>query len=323
MHDTLSLLRELNAQEFTSGAQIAQNLGISRASVSLGLAKAEDYGIHLERRHGVGYRLSTPIEWLDTHKISGYLPKDSVCKLTLANTLTSTNRELLLNPEHGKLIAAEWQDGGRGRLGRTWLGVLGGSLLFSFAWRFERGSAQLAGLPLAVGVAIASALKQTGIAQIGLKWPNDLLLQGAPGEWAKVGGILIEMQGDALGPSHVVIGIGLNVDLPMEWHQQLDQAVASLSSGGLSCGRNELLATIIQQLETTLTQFAETGFAPLRPQWEALHAWSNAALNVIAANGNIQTGQFAGLAADGSLKLATPQGEILVHSGDVSLRRAQ
>lgn len=320
MHDTLSLLRELNAQEFTSGAQIAQNLGISRASVSLGLAKAEDYGVQLERRHGVGYRLSAAIEWLDAKKIDGYLPVASICKVLVANTLASTNRELLINPEHGKLIAAEWQDGGRGRLGRTWFGVLGGSLLFSFAWRFDGGSAQLAGLPLAVGVAIASALQQVGVARIGLKWPNDLLLQDANGEWGKVGGILIEMQGDALGPSHVVIGIGLNIDLPAAW--QLDQAVACLKNGGLQCGRNELLAKIIERLESTLSQFAETGFAPLRAQWEALHAWSNAALNVIAANGSVQSGQFTGLAADGSLRLATAQGEILVHSGDVSLRRA-
>nr|WP_314899747.1 biotin--[acetyl-CoA-carboxylase] ligase [uncultured Deefgea sp.] len=322
MHDTLSLLRELNAHEFTSGAQIAHNLGISRASVSLGLAKAEDYGIHLERRHGVGYRLSSPIEWLSPALIQGYLPVASISKITVSNTLASTNRQLLLNPLHGQLLAAEWQESGRGRLGRTWFGSLGGSLLFSYAWRFESGSAQLAGLPLAVGVAIATALKAAGVAKIGLKWPNDLLLQDAAGEWAKVGGILIEMQGDALGPSHVVIGIGLNIDLPSAWQGQLDQAVASLNNGGLACGRNELLAKIIQQLEITLTQFAETGFAPLRPQWEALHAWSNATLNVIAANGHIQTGQFAGLAADGSLKLASPQGEILVHSGDVSLRRA-
>ena len=323
MHDTLSLLRELNAQEFTSGAQIAHNLGISRASVSLGLAKAEEYGVYLERRDGVGYRVSTDIEWLDASKIGGYLPKDSICKPLVANTLTSTNRELLLNPEHGKLIAAEWQDGGRGRLGRTWFGVLGGSLLFSFAWRFEGGSAQLAGLPLAVGVAIASALRQAGVANIGLKWPNDLLLKDAAGEWAKVGGILIEMQGDALGPSHVVIGIGLNIDLPAAWQSQLDQAVACLRKGGLTYGRNELLALIIQHLEATLSQFAETGFTPLRAQWEALHAWSSATLNIISANGSIQTGQFAGLASDGSLRLATAQGEMLIHSGDVSLRRAQ
>lgn len=322
MHDTLSLLRELNAHEFTSGAQIAQRLAISRASVSLGLAKAEDYGISLERRHGVGYRLTAPIEWLDAEKISMYLPASTITKVSVSNTLASTNRQLLQDPQHGKLLVTEWQDGGRGRLGRTWHGVLGGSLLFSLAWRFENGSAQLAGLPLAVGVAVATVLQQSGVAQIGLKWPNDLLLQDAAGQWAKVGGILIEMQGDALGPSHVVIGIGLNIALPENWQAQLDQAAASLSSGGLNCGRNELLARLIDQLETTLTQFAETGFAPLCARWEALHAWSNAALNIIAANGSIQTGYFAGLAADGSLRLNTPQGEILIHSGDVSLRRA-
>jgi BirA family biotin operon repressor/biotin-[acetyl-CoA-carboxylase] ligase len=207
-------------------------------------------------------------------------------------------------------------------LGRTWFGVLGGSLLFSFAWRFENGSAQLAGLPLAVGVAVATVLQQSGVEKIGLKWPNDLLLQDATGDWAKVGGILIEMQGDALGPSHVVIGIGLNIALPNDWQAQLGQAAASLSNGGLNCGRNELLARLIHQLETTLAQFAESGFTPLCARWETLHAWSNAALNVIAPNGSIQAGRFAGLAPDGSLRLDTPSGEILVHSGDVSLRRA-
>lgn len=331
MHDTLSLLRELNAHEFTSGAHIAQRLAISRASVSLGLAKAEDYGIRLERRHGVGYRLASPIEWLDAEKISRYLPASTIAKVSASNTLASTNRQLLLDPQHGKLLVAEWQDGGRGRLGRTWHGVLGGSLLFSFAWRFENGSAQLAGLPLAVGVAVATVLQQSGVAQIGLKWPNDLLLQDAAGDWGKVGGILIEMQGDALGPSHVVIGIGLNIALQTdlnasnalnEWQAQLGQAAASLSSGGLNCGRNELLARLIHQLEATLTQFAEAGFAPLRARWEALHAWSNAELNVISPNGSIQAGRFAGLASDGSLRLDTVTGEILVHSGDVSLRRA-
>lgn len=322
MHDIFSLLRELNAHDFTSGAQIAHNLGISRASVSLGLAKVEDFGIQIERRHGVGYRLCRPIEWLSPSLIQGYLSADTISNVTAVDTLASTNRQLLLNPQHGQLLAAEWQDSGRGRLGRTWFGALGGSLLFSYAWRFDNGSAQLSGLPLAVGVAIATALKAAGVTHIGLKWPNDLLLQNTEGEWGKVGGILIEMQGDALGPSHVVIGIGLNIELPSTWQTQLQQTTACLKDGGLACGRNELLAKIISQLESTLTAFANTGFAPLRPNWEALHAWSNDTLNVIAANGSIQTGQFAGLAADGSLRLATSEGEILVHSGDVSLRRA-
>ncbi|WP_288842848.1 biotin--[acetyl-CoA-carboxylase] ligase [uncultured Deefgea sp.] len=320
MHDTISLLRELNAHDFTSGAEIAQRLAISRASVSLGLSKAETYGVHLVRRHGVGYRLEQPIDWLDQTLIEGYLQPDSIAKVVVSNTLGSTNRQLLLDPQHGKLLVTEWQDAGRGRLGRPWMGVLGGSLLFSLAWRFDGGSAQLAGLPLAVGVAVASVLRQAGVTAIGLKWPNDLLLQLHANEWAKVGGILIEMQGDALGPSHVVIGIGLNIAQPDA--NQLDQAAASLMSAGLNCGRNELLARLMNQLEITLNQFSQTGFSALRPQWEALHTWPNELLNAIAPNGQIKTGYFAGLSADGSLRLNTPEGESLIHTGDVSLRRA-
>ncbi|QZA81991.1 biotin--[acetyl-CoA-carboxylase] ligase [Deefgea piscis] len=322
MHDTISLLRELNAHDFTSGAEIAQRLAISRASVSLGLAKAEAYGVHLVRRHGVGYRLEQPIDWLEQALIQGYLQPSSIANIVVSNTLGSTNRQLLLDPQHGKLLVTEWQDGGRGRLGRPWMGVLGGSLLFSLAWRFDGGSAQLAGLPLAVGVAVASVLRQAGVAAIGLKWPNDLLLQLDGQQWAKVGGILIEMQGDALGPSHVVIGIGLNIALPAQAQNQLDQVAASLVPAGLNCGRNELLARLMNQLETTLSQFAQSGFSSIRPQWEALHAWPTELLNAIAPNGQIKTGYFAGLSVDGSLRLNTPDGECLIHTGDVSLRRA-
>jgi BirA family biotin operon repressor/biotin-[acetyl-CoA-carboxylase] ligase len=323
MHDTISLLRELTAQDFTSGAQIAQRLGISRASVSTGLAKAEDYGVTLVRRHGVGYRLSTPIDWLDSNTIAQYLDAGSVITCTVANTLASTNRTLLQEHEHGKMLVSEWQEQGRGRLGRTWLGALGGSLLFSLAWRFAGGPAQLAGLPLAVGIAVAHALQQSGVNTIGLKWPNDLLLQhGETQQWMKVGGILIEMQGDALGPANVVVGVGLNLTLPNSWQNQLDQAAGSLLESGLNCGRNELLARVLNQIERMLSEFAEHGFAPLCAQWEALHAWRNVELKVILPNGTSQTGQFIGLAPDGALRLQTPDGELIVNSGDVSLRRA-
>lgn len=76
-----------------------------------------------------------------------------------SDSIESTNRALLAEPTRGRVLAAEWQSGGRGRMGRTWQGGVGGSLLFSLAWIFPDGPAQLAGLPLAVGVALARAIE--------------------------------------------------------------------------------------------------------------------------------------------------------------------
>jgi BirA family biotin operon repressor/biotin-[acetyl-CoA-carboxylase] ligase len=322
MTDPIRLLRLLDAQQFTSGAAIAEQLGISRASVSTALAQAEHYGIVLERRSGVGYRLNQAIDWLDADTVEQYLAADSVLNISLSNTLESSNRQLLKNPLHGSVLATEWQTGGRGRLGRRWLGALGGSLMFSLAWQFNGGPAQLAGLSLAVGAIVAQTLREHGVAEIGLKWPNDLLIKQGD-DFAKVGGILIEMQGDALGPAQVVIGIGLNLAFPSHWQGELDQNAASLHQAGLQCSRNELLGRLLAALEIGLAQFAQAGFAPLRAQWEAFNVWQQQAVKIISPDGSQQHGQLLGLAADGALRLGTEHGEVLIHTGDVSLRRAQ
>ncbi|BCL76309.1 bifunctional ligase/repressor BirA [Jeongeupia sp. HS-3] len=315
MADTLTCLQFLSADRFTSGADIAGALGVSRASVSTALGAAEDYGVKLTRRTGAGYRLETPIEWLDAKAIQAGMAHRSHVALQVITRTDSTNRQLLAAPAHGKALVAEWQDGGRGRLGRRWLGQLGGSLLFSLAWRFERGTAGLSGLSLAVGAIVAETLAAAGVAGIGLKWPNDLLLDGA-----KVGGILIEISGDAMGPTDAVIGIGLNLHAP---DNIADQASTGLASHGLALGRNALLAQLLTALEAGLEHFTRAGFAPFKPRWEALSAWSDMAVELVSPDGSRRGGRLAGLTDDGALRLATERGEAIIHTGDLSLRRAR
>lgn len=315
MPKLIPCLRLLDASHFTSGALIAERLQISRASVSTALSQAETYGIALERRHGLGYRLLKPVEWLEVDAIQTALPLNSACKIEVVDRIESTNRSLLAQHQHGRVLAAEWQSGGRGRMGRPWLGALGNSLLFSLAWTFPVGAAQLAGLPLAVGVALARAIQQAGVSAMGLKWPNDLWLPTG-----KVGGILIEMHGDALGPSHVVIGVGLNLSLSAEM-QQIDQEVAALRDAGLQCSRSALLGKLIAELESTLNTFAESGFAPLRAEWDAYHIWKQEAVSVSMPDGSALLGYALGVTANGALRLDIHGQERLIHSGDVSLRR--
>ncbi|UXY15318.1 biotin--[acetyl-CoA-carboxylase] ligase [Chitiniphilus purpureus] len=318
MSHTLACLRFLSADAFTSGAAIAAELALSRASVSAALAEAEQYGVTLERRHGVGYRLAQPIAWLDAQQVRTGFNPGSRLQLDIATRIDSTNRRLLAEPAHGRVLAAEWQDEGRGRLGRRWQARLGGSLLFSLCWQFPGGAATLAGLPLAVGVAVSETLREAGVAGIGLKWPNDLLLATPRGD-AKAGGILIEIAGDAIGPVCAVIGIGLNLAAPQ---QVTDQHAAGLAAHGLAWPRNRLLGRLLGDLETALTTFSADGFAAFRARWEACHAWQGAPVRLLAPDGSARDGIAAGVTDSGALRLQTAQGESIIHSGDLSLRRA-
>lgn len=195
--------------------------------------------------------------------------------------------------------------------GRQWLGNLGGSRnLFSLLWRFEQGVAGLSGLSLAVGVALVRALRLAGITDARLKWPNDVFLpQG------KLAGILIEVSGDTLGPSQVVIGVGLNLRLGQM--RQIGQPVAAL---GQPVSRNLLLGLLLQQMLLVLDQFSVHGFAVL-PRRMAEHALSSSTAGTLAGakwNRTLRRGAGGG----GRRHPVARRGRVLqrIHAGEISLR---
>jgi len=215
-----TLLRQLADGDFHSGEDLAAKVGLTRARVSQVLKDAEAAGLALERVKGRGYRLLEAPDFLAADAVRARLselaqnrPGAPSLAIEIVDQIESTSSELTRRSQrrdvHGMLLAAEWQTEGRGRRGRSWTAVAGGSLTFSLGWRFEQGAGFLAGLSLAVGVAVVRALEAEGFSGIALKWPNDLVHRHH-----KLGGILIDLNGDALGPSVVVVGIGVNVRLP-------------------------------------------------------------------------------------------------------------
>jgi BirA family biotin operon repressor/biotin-[acetyl-CoA-carboxylase] ligase len=216
----------------------------------------------------------------------------------------------------GAVIAAEWQTSGRGRRGRAWHALPGAALTFSLLWRFEQGAGLLAGLSLAVGVAVTRALARCGVKDAGLKWPNDVLWRGR-----KLAGILIEMQGDMLGPSAAVIGIGLNCRMPAALRDRIDQpAVDITTAAGVAPERNRLLATLLIELDRVLTEFARDGFAPFRDDWQRCHVYQGRPVRIDLPDGGIVNGTAEGVAENGALLLATQSGQLRLHSGEVTLR---
>jgi BirA family biotin operon repressor/biotin-[acetyl-CoA-carboxylase] ligase len=228
----------------------------------------------------------------------------------------STNADLLARAAHlssNTLLVAERQNAGRGRAGRSWLSADGGSLTFSLAWKFARPLHALAGLPLAVGVALAETLGRLDV-KVQLKWPNDLLKDGA-----KLAGVLIETQAAPEGGVWTVIGIGLNLRLPDELEARLDRPAAS-APWLAAMERDTLLATLLADLAAMLTQFEHTGFAPLAARWNRLHAYQGCAVTIIDGGAVIDEGVAAGVDDSGALLLDGAAGRVTVMAGDVSLR---
>jgi BirA family biotin operon repressor/biotin-[acetyl-CoA-carboxylase] ligase len=232
----------------------------------------------------------------------------------------STNADLLARaanlsePLAGPLLlVARNQTAGRGRAGRSWLSSSEASLTFSLAWRFEGGLPRLAGLPLAVGVALAETLERLGV-QVALKWPNDVLRDGD-----KLAGILIETQAAPAGGTWAVIGIGLNLLMPDELEARIGRPVASLPWLA-RMERNSLMAALLDGLAGCLCEFERGGFPLFVARWNLRHAWQGEPVAILDGGAVLHEGLAAGVDEAGRLLLDTPGGRVAVLAGDVSLR---
>jgi len=317
---TFRALRLLSAAEYRSGEQLARSLGVSRASVWRALRDLEMAGVALLRRRGRGYRLTAPVDWLDPARVRAHLGVHAGdYELRVVDMLESTNTTLLKEAATGTagglMLAAEFQTRGRGRRGRAWYGGLGGAVTFSVLWRFEQGAGFLAGLGLAVGVALVRALRSLGLEDAMLKWPNDLLLRHH-----KLAGTLVEIQGDVLGPSFAVIGVGINFRLDARTRERVDQAVTDLVTAGVPHDRNRVLGEVLAHLARVFNAFRVDGFGPLRNEWESYHVYAERAVTVRLPDGSREEGTVAGVGDDGALLLQTRAGLRRFHSGEVSLR---
>jgi BirA family biotin operon repressor/biotin-[acetyl-CoA-carboxylase] ligase len=193
------------------------------------------------------------------------------------------------------------------------------NLYLSAVWEYEQGAAVLEGMSLAVGVVVARALAACGVPPVQLKWPNDLLYEGA-----KLGGILLEMTGDPAGACQVVVGIGVNVSMPGKAAEAIDQSWtdASRINSGSPLDRNLLLAAILDELLPMLASFEATGFEAWRDEWLLLDAYAGA--DVVLHSGNKKmAGKAMGVDKRGALLLQTVSAGVqAIYGGEISMRPA-
>jgi BirA family biotin operon repressor/biotin-[acetyl-CoA-carboxylase] ligase len=311
----LTLLNLLKDGRFHSGQDLGAALGISRSAVWKQLQHLEaELGLSIHKVRGRGYQLAAPLMLLDSSAISAMSPDWPV---TVLDSVDSTNAEALRAIGRGSsapfLVLAERQVSGRGRRGRTWISPFAENLYYSLVLRIDGGMRQLEGLSLVVGLAVLQALRNFGVAGAGLKWPNDVLVNNK-----KIAGILLELVGDPADVCHVVLGIGINVN--MQKADEVDQQWTSIRlESGKSTDRNELIAELSKQLNSYIRRHQTDGFSDLQAEWEESHLWQSRSVSLIAGARQID-GVVLGIDGQGALRLNVDGVEKVFSGGELSLR---
>ncbi len=317
-----AVLRILADGDFHSGTDMGRALGVTRAAVSKAVATLVEAGLEIHRVSGRGYRLENAFDPLDQNRIRAALDNAAavpVAPIRVIEQVDSTSLELLRSSADlvcGEVCVAEAQRAGRGRRGRSWVATPYANLMLSMAWRFDGGFAAIAGLSLAAGVATVRALREFGVEAVGLKWPNDLL-------WGerKLGGLLVDLRGEAAGPCLVVAGIGINVRIAGRDADQIDQPWIDLAAIlERRVDRNRLAAELIRHLAQMFRTFERDGLAPFREEWSAWHHLEGRRVHVTGAQA-VCDGVVEGIDANGALLVRDDRGTMHVfNSGEVSVR---
>ena len=317
---TFLALRRLADGRFHSGEDISRALGRSRATLSEALKCAPELGIEIFSVRGRGYRLAEPIEFLDASAVMAGLGGTRI-RLEVVDEIASTSTRLLemaaAGAPSGSCLAAEWQSAGRGRRGRSWVASVGGSLVFSLLWRFDRGAGHLGGLSLAVGVSVARALAACGVDRVQVKWPNDVVA-----DFRKLAGLLVETSGEMQGPSVAVIGVGVNYRLAERVVDRIDQPVTDVAHcSSVTPSRTVLLTRLLAELSSTLEEFERNGFPSVRDAWRSLHAYQGRRVRVVPPRDAPFEAQVVDVAPDGALLVTTDDGRThALSSAENSLR---
>ncbi|MFQ5642178.1 MAG: bifunctional biotin--[acetyl-CoA-carboxylase] ligase/biotin operon repressor BirA [Thiogranum sp.] len=310
---------------FHSGEWLGQQLGISRAAVWKHVRALSGFGLDVHAVRGQGYRLAAPYQSLQEGLIRAALTKRVAAQLQTLEVLRavdSTSDYLKrTRPEHDvdtvRACLAEWQSAGRGRRGRRWVSPYGSSLYLSLAVPTGESGVRSGGLSLVAAVATLGALQDSGVEELGLKWPNDIFYRGR-----KLAGILLDLSGEAGGRYQVIIGVGINMQMPDSAAREIDQPWADLSQCGVQIDRNRLAGAVLESLVNAVEIFNEQGLDVFVQQWSRFDLIAGRAVELRNDNAAVIAGIARGVDRQGALLLENNGVTRRYHAGEVSVRLA-
>ncbi len=314
------IINALADGNFVSGQDLGEQLKISRTAISKHIKSLTEMGLDIYSVTGKGYKLSKPLKLLCKQKIVEWLPQcDEVLDIEVHSLMDSTNNYLLRKLPNqlsqGQVCLAEYQSAGRGRRGREWVSPFGSQIYLSMYWYLEQGLSAAMGLSLVAALAVSDAIYEISNIQVQLKWPNDIYL-----DEVKLAGILIDLEGQALEPSHSVIGIGLNLNMPDQVALKIDQNWTDLEShSNKVIDRNLLSARLIHFLHQRLQKQQDEGLSSMLEEWHKQDLYLDKKVKLITGERELK-GICRGVNNQGALMLEVDEQVKPIYGGEISLR---
>lgn len=319
----LSAMRRAGAGS-VSGADLAQQLGMSRAAVWARIEELRKLGYEITANPHQGYRLLSTPDALHADDLLARLPDNQIVgrDIRVFEETNSTNdvAEKLARDgvREGVVVFAESQKKGRGRLGRQWHSPARKGLWFSVLLRPDLRPQAATQLTVVAATALARAIrKQTGLMP-EIKWPNDILLRGK-----KVAGILTELSAELDHVKHLIIGIGVDVNLTStDLPADLRKLATSLRiESGQAVSRPELAAAIMRELDADYALVRTGQFAAVADEWEEQCTTIGRTVTIRIGD-RAQTGVAESLDSEGALLLRTQHGRLeRIIGGDVTVEK--
>lgn len=309
------------AGEYVSGEEISRLLNVSRTAVWKHIQALKEEGYDIEGHSRLGYRLRTAPDLMLPEELCPRLSTARMgrCVSYLTSTDSTNNEAKKLAaagcPE-GQIVVAEEQVSGRGRLARGWFSPFGKGVWFSIVLRPPFSPQEAPKCTLLAAVAVSRAIRQAAGVNCGIKWPNDILVDGR-----KLVGILTEMSAEMDAINYIVIGIGINVNVEQaDFPPELEGIAGSLKvAAGRSFSRIELLAAVLGELERLYDRTVKDGFTALLAEWRRESVTLGQAVDVVGS-GQRFSGVAEDIDGDGALLVRTATGVERVLAGDVSIR---
>ena len=310
----------LNTDDFISGQEISEKLGVSRQAVWKSINALKEKGYEIQSVTNRGYRLVSSPDYLNESSLKTLLHNKIIGKnLIVLDSVNSTNDYLkkLGNEgcENGTVVAAREQTRGKGRLGRTWQSKKDDGIAFSVLLRPNVAPSEVSAITPLAGLAVCKAIREYTKLDCVIKWPNDIIVGRK-----KLVGILTEMSAEFDAVEYVITGIGINVDHTSFPEEIAFKATSLLLETGRHIDKNEFLACVLEHLENEFVKNNLELTPTALSEYTDLCATVGRSVTFQRGTRRI-SGMAVGVSEHGDLKVMMSDGTIcLVNSGEVTVQ---
>lgn len=322
-NEILEYFRKANGN-YVSGEQISRDLNVSRTAIWKHINILKSRGYIFESSTRKGYRLIYAPNLLTPLEIASVLHTETLGKkVVYFESTPSTNEEAKKiareGAEEGTIVVAEEQTTGRGRLTRHFYSPFAKGIWFSVIFRPTFFPMEASKSTLLAAVGVCRGIRRLGLADAGIKWPNDILYHGK-----KLVGMLCEMSASMEKIDYIIMGIGINTGMKekeKEFPEDFRGHATSFLNEGVNVSRRDLLAAVLAELEAEYKLAQTEGFGRVLDDWRKLSVTLGEEVRVIFGNDNY-TGKAVDIDDDGCLLVDTGREVRRVMAGDVSIRPA-